>query len=150
MTADKPAGGQARPAGGPANPAGGPSSGLLDHLRELAAAGLDYLRARLALAGIEAKEALLHFGFIIALSVAAVSMTMFGYLFLCVALTVLIAQRLHVSPGWVILVLALVHFGLALGSILFAIARLKASVFAATLAELRKDQQWLSHASKQS
>ena len=130
-------------------PAGGHSGGLLDHFRELLAAGLEYLQARLALAGIEAKEALLHFGVIIGLCVAALAVTLFGYLFLCIALTVLIARLLNVSPGWVILVLALIHFGLALGSILFAIARLKTSVFSATLAELRKDQQWLSQAPKQ-
>jgi len=142
MTGDKPAGGQA-------NPAGGPSGGLLEHLRELFAAGVEYLQARLALAGIEAKEALLHFGVIIALCVAALAVTLFGYLFLCIALTLLIARFLNVSPGWVILVLALVHFALALGSILFAIARLKTSVFSVTLAELRKDQQWLSQTPKQ-
>jgi len=129
-------------------PAGGPSSGLLDHLRELCAAGLAYLQARLALAGIEAKEALLHFGIIIGLFIVALTVILFGYLFLCIAVTVLIAQLLNVSPGWVILVLALVHFGLALGSILFAVARLKTAVFSATLAELKKDQQWLSQTSK--
>ena len=129
-------------------PAGGHSGGLLDHLRELFAAGLAYLQARLALAGIEAKEALLHFGIIIALLVAGVTVTLFGYLFFCVAVTVLIAQFLGVSPGWVILGLALVHFAVALGAIVFAIVRLKTAVFSATLAELQKDQQWLSHASK--
>ena len=137
-----------QPAGGHSNPAGGHSGGLLEHLRELFAAGLEYLQARLALAGIEAKEALLHFGIIIALLVAAVTVSLFGYLFLCIAITVLIAQLLNVSPGWVILVLALVHFGLAVGASLFAIARLKTAVFAATLSELQKDQQWLSQASK--
>jgi len=126
-----------------------PHSGkLLDHLRELFAAGLEYLQARLALAGIETKEALLHFGIIIGLFVAAVTVTLFGYLFLCIALTVLIAKFLHVSPGWVILVLALVHFALALGAVLFAVARLKTAVFTETLTELKKDQQWLNHASK--
>ena len=123
---------------------------MLDHLRELFAAGLEYLQARLALAGIEAKEAVVHLGIIIALCAAALTVTLFGYLFLCIAVTVLIAQLLNVSPGWVILVLALVHFGLALGCILFAVARLKTSLFEATLAELQKDQQWLTHASRRS
>jgi len=130
-------------------PAGAHSGRLLDHLREFFAAGLEYLQARLALAGIEAKEALLHFSIIIALFVVAVTVTLFGYLFLCIAATVLIARFLCVSPGWVILVLALAHFGLAAGCILFGVSRLKASVFTATLSELKKDQQWLNHASKQ-
>ena len=129
-------------------PAGGHSGGLLDHLSELTAAGLAYLQARLTLAGIEAKEALLHFALIIGLLAGAIGVMVFGYLFLCIALTVLIAQWLGISPGWVILALAVLHFAVALGAILFAIFRLKTAVFAATLAELQKDQQWLSHASK--
>jgi uncharacterized membrane protein YqjE len=129
-------------------PAGGHSGGLLDHLRELFAAGLEYLQARLALAGIEAKEALLHFAVIIGLFVVAVGVIVFGYLFLCIALTLLLAQLLGISPGWVILALALLHFAVAAGSVLFAVARLKTGVFTATLAELRKDQQWLNQTSK--
>jgi len=129
-------------------PAGGPSGNWLDHLRELFAAGLEYLQARLALAGIEAKEALLHFGVIIALLVSAVAMLLFGYLFLCIAATVLIAKFLCVSPGWVILGLAAIHFVVAIGSILIAVSRLKTAVFSSTLSELKKDQQWLNHVSK--
>jgi uncharacterized membrane protein YqjE len=129
-------------------PAGAHSGGLLDHLRELLAAGLEYLQARLALVGIEAKEALLHFALIIGLFVAAVTVILFGYLFLCIALTLIIAQLLGISPGWVILALALIHFVVAAGSVFFAVVRLKTAVFAATLAELKKDQQWLSQASK--
>jgi uncharacterized membrane protein YqjE len=129
-------------------PAVGPSGGLLDHLRELLAAGLAYLQARLALAGIEAKEALLHFVIIIGLLVAAVAVIVFGYLFLCIAATLLIAQLLNISPGWVILVLALLHFAVAAGSALLAVTRLRTAVFSATLAELKKDQQWLNQASK--
>jgi uncharacterized membrane protein YqjE len=129
-------------------PAGGQSGGLLDHLREFSAAGLAYLQARLTLAGIEAKEALLHFALIIGLLAGAIGLMIFGYLFLCIALTVLIAQLLGISPGWVILALAVLHFAIAAGSVLFAVLRLKTGVFTATLAELRKDQQWLNQTSK--
>lgn len=121
---------------------------MLDHLREILAAGFEYFQARLALAGIEAKEALLHFAIIVALLVAAVAVSVFGYLFLCIAATVLIAEFLNVSPGWVILALAIVHFALALGAVIFAAARLQTAVFSATLAEFKKDQQWLNQASK--
>jgi uncharacterized membrane protein YqjE len=72
----------------------------------------------------------------------------FGYFFLCIALTVLIAQLLGVSPGWVILGFAVLHFAIAAGSVLFAVLRLRTAVFTATLAEIRKDQQWLSQTSK--
>jgi uncharacterized membrane protein YqjE len=129
-------------------PAGAPSGGLLEHLSELLAAGLEYFQARLALAGIEAKEALLHFAIIAGLFVIAVGVLLFGYLFLCIAATLLIAQLLGVSPGWVILVLAVLHLAVAAGSVLFGVMRLKTGVFSATLAELKKDRQWLSQASK--
>ena len=129
-------------------PAGGHSGGLLDHLSELTAAGLAYLQARLTLAGIEAKEALLHFALIVGLLAGAIGLMVFGYFFLCIALTVLIAQLLGVSPGWVILGFAVLHFAIAVGSVLFAVLRLRTAVFTATLAEIRKDQQWLSQTSK--
>lgn len=137
-----------QPVGGPSHPAGGPSGNLLDHLRELLAAGAEYFQARLSLAGIEAKEAMIHLGIIIALCVVAVGVLVFGYLFLCIAATVLIALLLGVSPGWVILGLAVIHFAIALGCILFAVVRIKTPLFTATLAELRKDQQWLNRTSK--
>ena len=131
-------------------PAGSHSGGLLEHLGELIAAGLEYLQARLALAGLEAREALIHFAIIIGLLVLAIGVVLFGYLFLCIGLTVLIAQLLNVSPGWVILALALAHFAVAVISILFAVQRLKTGVFTETFAELKKDRQWLNPASKQS
>jgi uncharacterized membrane protein YqjE len=129
-------------------PAGGHSGGLLDHLRELFAAGLEYLQARVALAGIEAKEALLHFALIVGLLVVAVAVIVFGYLFLCIAVTLLVAQFLNISPGWVILGVALLHFVVAAGSAVLAVTRLRTAVFSATLEELKKDQQWLNRASK--
>jgi uncharacterized membrane protein YqjE len=125
-------------------PAGGHSGGLLDHLRELLASGLEYLQARLALAGIEAKEALLHFAIIAGLLALTIAVVIFGYLFLCIAFTVLIALWLGISPGWVILGLAVLHFAVGAGAALIAVSRLKTGVFSATLAELKKDQIWLS------
>ena len=129
-------------------PAGGPSGGLLDHARELIAAGLEYLRARLALAGMEAREATVHFAVIGGLLVLAIAVVVFGYLFFCIALTVLVARWLGISPGWVILALAALHFAVAIASGFIAIVRLKKGVFSATLAELQKDQLWLSRKSK--
>jgi len=129
-------------------PAGSHSGGLLDHLSEFIAAAMEYFQARLALVGIEAKEALLHFAVIIGALVLAVGVILFGYLFLCIAATVLIAQLLGISPGWPILVLAVIHFLFAAGFAFYAVSRLKTAVFTATLAELKKDQQWLSQKSR--
>ena len=121
---------------------------MLDHSRELLAAGLEYLQARLALAGIEAKEALLHFAIILGLFLLALTGLLFGYLFFCIAVTLLLAHLLDVPPGLVILVMAFLHFIVAAGCFLFALSRLKTAVFSATLAELGKDQEWLSQTSK--
>jgi len=141
---DQPDAGHSNPVG----PADAHPGGLVDHLRELCAATAAYLRARLSLAGIEAKEAAVHFGIILGIFVLAVAVIVFGYLFLCIGVTVLIARVLDVSVGWVILGLAVIHFLVALGAIIFAVTRLKTSVFKSTLTELKKDQQWLSQTSK--
>lgn len=126
----------------------GQSGSLLEHARELLAAALEYLHARLTLAGMEAKEALVHFAVIIALAVGAVALIVFGYLFVCVGAAVLIALLLAVSPGWVILALGGIHIAVALCCLLIAFVRLKAAVFTATFAELQKDQEWLTRAKK--
>ena len=119
--------------------------GLLEHAREFTAAGLEYLQARLALAGLETKHALLHFGIIIGLLAAAVAVLIFGYLFLCIAIVALIAHFVHVQVGWVLLAVALAHLGVAAGCVLFARNRLSTSVYSGTLSEFKKDQQWLSN-----
>jgi uncharacterized membrane protein YqjE len=129
-------------------PPEGHSGSLLDHARELIGTALEYLHARLKLAGMEAKEALVHFAVIIALAVGAVALMVFGYLFVWVGAAVLIARLLAVSPGWVILGLGVIHIAVALGCLLIAFVRLKAGVFTATFAELQKDQEWLTRAKK--
>jgi len=137
-----------QPPGGQSQPTGSHPGSLLDHLSDLFAAGLEYLQARLTLAGLEAKEALLHFAIIIGLFILAITVILFGYLFLCIALTVLLANLLGIPVGWVILFLAAVHFAVAAGAAYYAVTRLNIAVFTATLAELRKDQQWMSRTSK--
>ena len=119
--------------------------GLLEHARELTAAGLEYLQARLALAGLETKNALLHFGIIAGLLVGAVAVLIFGYLFLCIAVVALIAHFIQIQVGWVLLAVALAHLAVAAGCVLVARNRLSTSVFSGTLSEFKKDQQWLNN-----
>ena len=118
-------------------------AGFIENGRALLAAVAAYLAARLHLAGIETKEALIHFGIIIGLAILALSVVVFGYLFLCIGLVFLIARLLHVHAEWVVLVLALAHFGGAMACVIFAKARLSAPMFGATLEEFKKDKQWL-------
>lgn len=128
-------------------PASDRSGRLPDHLREFFAAALEYLQARAALAGVEAKEALIHFAIIAGLMAIAIGVILFGYLFLCIALTVLLAELLKVSPGWIILILALLHFVVAAAAAFMAVNRLKTGVFTTTFSELKKDQEWLKQPS---
>ncbi len=125
---------QERPAG---------DAGLIEHLRFLAASLVGYLQARLELAGIESKEALAHYLQILALIVAGAVIAIFGYIFFCIGLVLLIAHFAHVHWMWIILGLGVAHFVLALVCVLLARGRLFVPMFSATISELRKDQEWL-------
>ena len=121
--------------------------GIFGRLAALLGAKLAYLRARLELAGLEGKEAAVHYGIILGLAIAALVITIFGYLFFVIALVFLIAWACGGGNAWIWVTLgaAFVHFiGAAL---LLIVAKMKLSqpMFAATLDELRKDQQWLKN-----
>jgi uncharacterized membrane protein YqjE len=121
-----------------------PQGGFFEHSRALLAALSGYLHARLRLAGIETKEAIVHYGILLALAIGALAVVLFGYVFFCVGVVVLIAHLLHIGTEWTLLVLALAHFGVAIAFLLIARARLVVPMFNATIAEFKKDQQWLS------
>lgn len=118
--------------------------GFFEHSRGLLAALAEYLHARLRLAGIETKDALVHYGILIGLAVAALVVIVFGYLFLCLGLAMLLAQLLGIHAGWTLLIFALIHFGVAVACLLVVRARFPKPMFSATLAEFKKDQQWMS------
>lgn len=119
-------------------------AGLIEHLRSLAASVAGYLQARIELAGIESKEALGHYVQILVLLVAGAVIAIFGYIFFCIGLVLLIAHFLHVHWMWIILGVGFAHFLLALGCVLFARSRFVAPMFSATLSEFKKDQEWLA------
>lgn len=119
-------------------------AGLIEHGRALLAAAMAYLPARLALLGLETKEALVHFGIILGLAVFALCVVVFGYLFLCFGLMMWLTRLLEIHLEWVVLGFAVIHFAVAIGCLLFAKTRLSAAMFRATLAEFKKDQQWLN------
>lgn len=121
-------------------------AGFFEHGRALLAALSAYLPARLALLGIETKEALVHFGIILGLVILALCVVIFGYLFLCFGLVMLVARLLEVHVEWIVLGFALVHFLVAIGCLVYVRTRLNAAMFGATLAEFKKDQQWLNTA----
>ncbi len=119
--------------------------GLFRNLSSLLGAKLAYLRARLELAGLEGKEAAVHYGLILSLACVALVMIVFGYLFLVIALVFLVALAFGGGDAWIWVTLgaAVLHFIGAAGLLLLAKMKLGQPMFAATLDELKKDQQWL-------
>ncbi len=118
-------------------------AGIFAHLRAFFASFAQYLRARLQLAGIESKEAFVHYLLLLMWVVIALAVVVFGYVFLCIGLVVLIAGLLHVNWPWVMVAFAVAHFVFAIICLFLAKGRLAKPMFTATLGELRKDAEWL-------
>lgn len=106
-----------------------------------------YLSARLRLAGLEVKEAAIHYAIITALFIIALVVVVFGYFFLWMTIIFVITLAFGGAPWtgvWVTLGVALLHFGLAVGLAFLAKGKLAEPVFTSTLEEFNKDQQWLA------
>jgi uncharacterized membrane protein YqjE len=68
-----------------------------------------------------------------------------GYVFLITGVVVGLAHLLGISWAWIALAAAAVHFIIATVLVLIARNRMTKPVFRATLAELKKDREWLKH-----
>ncbi len=122
------------------------NSGFVAHLRGVTAAALGYVAARAQLAGLESKEAAGHYLKIAAVLVAGALFATFGYLFFCLGIVFAIA-RLFENPNawiWVALLVALAHFGATAACAFIVREWFTAPVFTSTIAEFRKDQEWLT------
>jgi uncharacterized membrane protein YqjE len=121
-------------------------AGFFRHTAELLSAALDYLKARFQLAGIEAKEASIHYVIMLALLIGALVVVIFGYFFLCLALIFLIAWLCGGGNAWIWVTfgMALLHFGGGVACVLIAKHKFAEPMFRVTLQEFRKDQQWLN------
>lgn len=121
-------------------------AGLFGRISGYLGALSTYLRARFQLAGLEAKEAIVHYAIIGALAAGAMVVAIFGYFFLWMAVIFGIAWFIP-SEGawiWVTLAVALLHFAGAVGLVFWARAKLAAPMFTATLQEFKKDNEWLT------
>ena len=119
--------------------------GLSGPLKELAIAGLSYVRARMELAGIEGKDALTRLGGMLLLAAVAVTLTVAGFLLLCMALVFWVAFLVGGGNAW-IWVAAILGCALLSGAwMLLYLAKgwLLKPMFSATLEEFRKDDAWL-------
>ena len=121
------------------------AAGIFGHLTALLAAKLAYVRARLELAGLEGKEAAVHCGVILGLAVGGLIALIFGYLFGVIALVFLTAHFIGGETAWIWVLLgaAALHFLGAAVLLLVAKSRLGVPMFAASLEELKHDQEWL-------
>ena len=75
--------------------------------------------------------------------IAALVLLVSGYIFLIVSAIFGLAQAAGVSWIWITLGAAGLHFVLALGCGLFARSRLTKPMFEASVAELKRDREWL-------
>lgn len=120
-------------------------AGFFSHATACLAMLLEYFRVRLELAGVEGREAAVHGAVLLGLAIGGLVAVVFGYFFFCLGLVFLIALAFGGDNAWiwVLLAMALLHFGGAAGLGFWAKAKLKMPVFPVTLDELRKDQEWL-------
>jgi len=125
------------------NPAG--HAGLLENLLALASALADFFESRFALLAEESKAAALQVLILASCLILAVVLSSLGYIFLITGTVVGVAHLAGVSWPWIALAAAAVHFIIAMVLLLVAYSRITKPVFRATLAELKKDREWLKN-----
>ncbi|MEP6809631.1 MAG: phage holin family protein [Chthoniobacterales bacterium] len=123
------------------NPAG--HAGLLNNLMSLANSLAGFCESRLNLFARESKGALLHLVLLAGAAVAAVVLLVLGYIFLIVSVIFGLAHYLGVGWIWITLAAAGLHLLLALGCVFFARSQLTKPMFRASVAELKRDREWL-------
>jgi len=121
-------------------------AGFFGRLSGILAAVATYLRARLQLAGIEAKEAMVHYAIVAALGIGSLVVVVFGYFFFVLFAVFGVSWLIGGEHTWIWVTLgaAVVHFALAAGLVFAARAKLSTPMFTATLEEFKKDNQWLT------
>ena len=125
------------------NPAG--HAGLVENLLALTSALAEFFESRFALLAQESKTAALQLLILVACVIVAVALCVMGYVFLIVGVVVGIAHLAGISWPWVALVAAGIHFVIALLLLVVARSRITKPLFRTTLAELKKDREWLKN-----
>jgi len=125
------------------NPAG--HAGLLQTLRSLVASLAQFLESRLQLAARESKAAARHLLMLVAFSIAAAVLSLFGYVFLIVSVVFAIAHFFGISWTWVALGTALIHFLVAICFLICARLQLKHPMLRDTANVLKEDTEWLKN-----
>ncbi len=128
------------------NPAG--HAGLLHNLVSLAGALAVFFESRFGLFARESKGALLHFLLLAGAVVAAIVLLVVGFIFLLVSAIFGVAQATGISWIWIALAAAGLNFVLALACGLYAKSQLTKPMYEASVAELKKDGEWLKSISQ--
>jgi len=125
------------------NPAG--HAGLLENLLALINALAAFFESRFALVAEESKAAAMQLLILVGCLIFAVLLCALGYVFLITGAVVGLAHLAGISWPWIALAAAALHFIIALVLLLIARSRITKPFFRATLAELKKDREWLKH-----
>jgi uncharacterized membrane protein YqjE len=125
------------------NPAG--HAGLLENLLALVSALADFFESRFALLAQESKTAALQVLILAGCLIFALLLCALGYVFLITGAVVGLAHLVGISWPWIALAAAAVHFIFALALLLVVRSRITKPLFRATLAELKKDREWLKN-----
>src|SRR5947209_19583643 len=118
-------------------------AGLIGSVIALAAALADFFESRAALFASDSKTAAVQFLIAAVCVVAGLLFFAFGYIFLLAAVIVAIAHLANVSWVWIALAAAAVHILVALVLAIVAFTRIKRPIFRESVAELKKDREWL-------
>ena len=119
---------------------------MFAHAAGLLANTLGYLKARLALAALEARAAGAHYGITAAMFAGALFIAVPGYVFLVLTAIFAIGAAFGGGGAWIAVMgaAAILHVGGAALLVWLALRRCKTGVFEDTRAELKEDQQWLT------
>ena len=125
------------------NPAG--HAGLLENLLALVTALAEFFESRFALFAQESKTAAVQLLILAGCLILALLLCGLGYVFLITGVVVGLAHLLGISWAWIALAAAAVHFIIAMVLLLVARSRITKPVFRTTLAEFKKDREWLKN-----
>jgi uncharacterized membrane protein YqjE len=125
------------------NPAG--HAGLLENLLALLSALAEFLESRFALVAEESKAAAVQLAILAGCLIFALLLCALGYVFLITGVVVGLAHLAGISWPWIALAAAAVHFIIALALLVIARSRITKPLFRSTLAELKKDREWLKN-----
>jgi uncharacterized membrane protein YqjE len=123
------------------NPAG--HAGLLQNVFALASALAEFFESRFLLLAEESKAAAVQVLILAGCLIFAVLLCALGYVFLITGAVVGLAHLVGISWPWIALAAAGLHFIIALVLLLIARSRITKPFFRVTLAELKKDREWL-------